>query len=115
MLAFDIPWKGKTSHGTMVGLFLTDVLLVVGGLAPRHALPERKVFLSHEPGGWSLSRILSRGACGSSWGGRWLGSAFAPEINNNQYLFPLKQAHESVKINVSSLRIGEHILLLYVS
>lgn len=39
--------------------------LVVGRLAPSHALPEgtgsqRKVLLSHEPG-WSLGGILSHG------------------------------------------------------
>lgn len=83
MLAFEIPWKKKVSHGTEAGLFLTDVLLVVGGLAPSHALPEgtgsqRKVLLSHEPNGWSLGTILSRGPCGSSWGGRWSGCAVAP-------------------------------------
>ena len=54
MLAFEIPWKGKVSHGTAAGLFLTDVLLVVGGLVPSHALPEgtgsqRRVLLSPEP------------------------------------------------------------------
>lgn len=36
----EIPWKGKASHGTTATLFLRDVLLVGGGLAPSHAQPE---------------------------------------------------------------------------
>lgn len=103
MLTFEIPWKGKISHGTTAGLFLTDVLLVVGGLAPSHALPEgtgsqRKVVLSHEPDGWSLGRILSRGPCGSSWGGRWLGCAVAPEINNNHICSPPNKHTDKLKL-----------------
>lgn len=56
MLAVEILWKGKVSHGTAAGLLLTDALLVAGGLAPSHALPEgtgsqRNILLSHEPSG----------------------------------------------------------------
>lgn len=103
MLTFEIPWKGKTSHGTVAGLFLTDVLLVVGGLAPSHALPEgtgsqRKGSLSHEPDSWSLGRILSRGRCGSSWGGRWSGCAIAPGINNNRIYSPSKKHVNQLKL-----------------
>lgn len=53
-LASQIQGKGEVSHGPVAGLLLTDLLLVVGGLAPSHALPEgtgshRKGLLSPEP------------------------------------------------------------------
>lgn len=70
-LAFQIRAKGEVSHGPVAGLLLTDLLLVVGGLAPSHVLPEgtgshRKRLLSPEPDGCSLGRILSCGACGAT-------------------------------------------------
>lgn len=97
-LASQIPCKGEESHGPVAGLVLTDLLPVVGGLAPSHALPEgtgshRKGLLSREPHGCSLGRILSREALWQllSWEMLWM--LFRTEISSNPGFPPSKQAH----------------------
>lgn len=97
-LASQIPCKGEESHGPVAGLVLTDLLLVVGGLAPSHALPEgtgshRKGLLSREPDGCSLARILSREALWQLSGWEMLWMLFCTEISNNPIFPSFKQAH----------------------
>lgn len=75
----------------MAGLLLTDLLLVVGGLPPSHALPEgtgshRKGLLSPEPMAAVWAGSCHVRPCG--WEMLWM--LFCTEIKNNPVFPPLQ-------------------------
>lgn len=81
VLGFPNPLEEGGITWPLSGLLLTDLLLVVGGLAPSHALPEgtgshRKGLLSPEPGAAVWAGSCHVRPCGSSWAGRCSGCSF---------------------------------------
>lgn len=96
-LASQIQGKGEVSHGPVAGLLLTDLLLVVGGLASSHAC-SLKAQAATERVCYLLNRWLQSGQDPVTWG-LWqllgwemLWMPFCTDISSNSVCLPSKQA-----------------------